>query len=1359
MKTCILVPILGLLSITSVAAGTTTIPPEARRAIKLYESHQKRVAAKQERVPGWRSGRAKAATNWAPAPEDLLFDVSHYTLRLFVDIDREVISGSVELELSILEDGIGELRLDADANLQVSGVSLLGNSQSHFDAARSLNYLHRENQLLISFPQPLIQGQQLRLLISYGGHASRGGDGINWDYHGASKPLVWTMAEPFGARVWWPCQDRPDDKALVDLWVTTDARYKVASNGLELFRTELPEENLAESHWASSYEVASYLVAMNISDFDYSELQYEALDASTMPVVLYALPEFAAQAKQDLARTPEMIGVLAQYYGEYPFVDEKYGNCSTTLGGGMEHQTLTTFGVDSIGSDFMQWLDVHELGHQWWGDWLTCADWRELWLNEGFATYTEWLWAEYQGEELLQDYLKDTDPLGLFFGPVYDNPVAFSNTVYNKGGWVLRMLRHRLGDQLFWTAMRAYRASEGGNTGLSSELQAAFEEASGQDLAFFFDQWVYGENRPKIVFDWEMAGSNELQLHLRQIQTNADPFRFLLDLDAEIVGGGRQRKQLEVQALREQTISIPVDGPISALSLDPENQTLAEFSSLNEPVIDLGSDYPGPYDLGISRVGSGESLAQSIPITNVGNAPLTILGIGFYYGNVPDFSADLPGRLPLSIEAGESIDMELSFHAIGMGSRDNWLWIASDDPHHGGITYVKVHARAGFYEGPRLQAPSHLAFSSVPAGGLNDRNLKLVNLGDELLQVSILVEGDAFLLAGASELELEPGASSSLGIVFRPSTVGEHQGRVRLQSNDPEHPSVEVPLSGLAGAGPRAEVIPPMVDFGVDTAGAVADFRINSVGMENLHLQALDFEGPFQLADVLVLPSEIPAGSSLSLPLRVRSDASGSLRGVLRILSDDPTLPWLSVPLNAVVSAAEEIQEDSIVAVAHTTGFGDALWKTDLTLLNPGGEDRAVEIEFLPETGRGGGSERLTRTLVSGAAMTVEDLVGRLGKSGVGGLRLKFDKSPALVHSRTAAWDPSGASYGQTIDGNPASAALGVGEVGVLAGLASGEGFHSNIEILNLGQEPIVVDFHFYDPEGIDLGRISLSAQGQNFAQRTGVLKNLGPIRGAWASVSSDSPGAHYSAFASMIDDISHDPTSIPLQTLTGLEGEFVIPVVATGPGFNYSRWGTTMSLVNPGPGDAEIQAVYHAADASKEITVNWDLKAGTSLYSSDVLQELFGSGGAGWLKILSSLPLATNLRIYNTNMHGTYGQNVEINAGAGCGGKRLFSGLRSDGGFRCNLGLTSIDGVDRMIGIRVFSEDGKEIGRTSVALPAKQFVQEVEFLKNLFDFRGRAWLEVEAEDPEACFIAHVSMVDGLSGDPSYLPGWKIATP
>ncbi len=225
----------------------------------------------------------------------------------------------------------------------------------------------------------------------------------------------------------------------------------------------------------------------------------------------------------------------------------------------------------------MQWLNVHELGHQWWGDWVTMDDWRHIWLNEGYATHTEWLWAEHLGPEVFAQYLADEDWRGWFSGPVFDNPSPFSWTIYAKGSWVAWMLRHVIGDDAFFDAMAAYRAANAGATGTTDELREAMETASEMELDWFFDEWVYGLYRPRYVYDWSNGAGSMLELTVRQVQTNTGLFKMPMNIRVTTASGTEDHR-VWIEALAEQTVSIQLQADATAVELNPDTHVLCEIA-------------------------------------------------------------------------------------------------------------------------------------------------------------------------------------------------------------------------------------------------------------------------------------------------------------------------------------------------------------------------------------------------------------------------------------------------------------------------------------------------------------------------------------------------------------------------------------------------------------------------------------------------------------------------------------------------------------------------------------------------------------------------------------------------------------
>ena len=1085
------------LSLCGIAAAETN-PPEVVAALGLARLHDAESSAKTAQLERARAKGLIAGKSWAPLLEPSPIDVSRYSIRFFLDFDREVVSGSVEIELTAVHSDLTTVEIDAWSGLRILGVTLLEDAAFAFDSPRDLDFSHENDTLSIQLPRTLAEDEGLRLLVTYGGRAGHRGDGINWDYHGNGQRVAWTMAEPFGARVWWPCNDRPDDKAVVNVTVTAPNTYTVASNGLVESTTD-HGDGTATTSWASIYPVAPYLVVMNVADYVYSEETYVTSQGTTMPVALYAFPEVADQAEDDLAVTPQMIETMAELFGEYPFIEEKYGNCTANFGGGMEHQTLTTISAAAIGTDWMPWLNVHELGHQWWGDWVTCADWRELWLNEGFATLTEWLWAEHLGESTLQNYLADSDNIGLFLGPVYDNPVPFSGTVYDKGAWVLRMLRHRLGDEDFFEGVAAYRENHAGEAATSEDLKAAFEGVSGRNLDQFFDQWVYGKNRPRFRYSWEATEGPAIRVVFEQIQQNAELFEMPLDIRVT-TASGTEDHQIELGALAEQTIEIPLNAPATGIELDPNHWSLFLSALSDQPDLDLGPGYPGPFDAGQSFPGSPASL--TIPVTNVGGNSLEISEWGFAYGG-SEFSITAPTQLPFSLAPGATVELEIEFKSGGLNTRSNWLWIRSNDPDNLGITYARVEGHGGIFPGDFLQAPSSVSFGNVPVKGLDEATAEFSNLGGAPVTLSATIQGDEFTLLSEVPPVLEPGTRQTFLIRFAPEAVGNHQGSLVFETDSGTWPTVEITLRGTGISAPHLLVTPSSLALGlVDNDTKEALVRISNDGTEDLHLLEFVFEGPFERSEGSAGTIAVPADEYRDIAVVSTAGQTGAVQGTLRIRSDDPTLPWATIPLNAVWVDDAILAEDqlAIPATASTAGLGGSWWSSNLVLLNTGNEDAAADLAFSPAGPQTTSGIDRTVTIQARTQRTLSDVVADLGHEGAGGMAVTTSTPKIILTTRTVS-TAGATTFGQTI----APVRLGDAQTGetvsVLAGLASGEGFHTNLGLYNLSDHSITVTYEVFDTDGTLLGERSISADAGAFAQDVDALSDFGVSRGAWAKI------------------------------------------------------------------------------------------------------------------------------------------------------------------------------------------------------------------------------------------------------------------
>lgn len=262
-----------------------------------------------------------------------------------------------------------------------------------------------------------------------------------------------------------------------------------------------------------------------------------------MPVPAYVYPELKTVAETAFEDTVDMIMFYAQSFGEYPFINEKYGQVMVPNGGGMEHQTITHLNAQYFAHGSKpNSLIAHELAHMWWGDYITMADWPHIWLNESFATYSDALYQEYRyGSDHLKDLMwsyANKDYPGSIYDPVY----LFHSIVYTKGAFVLHMLRHLVGEPQFWSILQTYYADQSFAYGNASteDFRSICESVYGEDLSWFFNQWIYGTKRPTIRYGWTYgpaeSGGTVTTITLEQVQQDLPLFRFPVDIRLETEG-------------------------------------------------------------------------------------------------------------------------------------------------------------------------------------------------------------------------------------------------------------------------------------------------------------------------------------------------------------------------------------------------------------------------------------------------------------------------------------------------------------------------------------------------------------------------------------------------------------------------------------------------------------------------------------------------------------------------------------------------------------------------------------------------------------------------------------------------------
>jgi aminopeptidase N len=501
-----------------------------------------------------------------PTSNQRAWDVTAYDLDLAADLANKVVTGSVRVRATVTAGPLLSMELDLADTMTVDSVRLL--------AGAALPFTHDNDLLTVTLDRAWLTGEGVDLTVWYHGTPDRGAFGSAFAFTTKNTlPMIWTLSEPYGAREWWPCKDHPEDKAdSVSMRVTVPSGMKTVSNGV------LVESGGDAAHavtrWVERHPISTYLVSLASHPYTHATDWYVTAAGDSMPLGAWISPADSALAAPVRARVRGAVTAYAARFGEYPFLDEKYGEVQFSWGGGMEHQTIT-----SIGSVTSEYLMVHELAHQWWGDWVTCRDFTHLWLNEGFATWSEALWAEAQGG--MAAYHAEMAGTRYFGAGTIIVPEdatisrMFSGSLtYNKASWVPHMLRHVLGDTLFFQAVREYGRRHAYGTAVTEDFQAVCEEFAGRDLGAFFAEWIYGEYYPVYGYRWwsaPAAGGWDVSVFIAQSQ---DWQTFWMPVDVAVRTAGGTTTFVAWDSLPSQTFVFHVAEPPESVLIDPDEWIL-----------------------------------------------------------------------------------------------------------------------------------------------------------------------------------------------------------------------------------------------------------------------------------------------------------------------------------------------------------------------------------------------------------------------------------------------------------------------------------------------------------------------------------------------------------------------------------------------------------------------------------------------------------------------------------------------------------------------------------------------------------------------------------------------------------------
>ncbi|UPL50793.1 M1 family aminopeptidase [Hymenobacter sublimis] len=507
------------------------------------------------------------------------YDVTYYKLDLDLTNTTRAVSGAVTIRARTGAQPLDSLAFELYSTYAIDSVVVNGRRSA---GLRRVGM----GDVTVGLTQPVAPNTLFNALIYYRGTAPNGnsaaiGNALDTrtdPTYGVST--TWSLSEPYNAYEWWPCKQVLTDKAdSSDVWVSTAATNKVGSNGVLQKSTPLPN-NRVRHEWKSRHPIDYYLISVAVGPYVEYVNYANPTGGPRIPIVNYLYNQKALNDQRtEIDRTPGFIEYFSDIVGLYPFANEKYGHCMAPIGGGMEHQTMTT----QYGFTFT--LTAHELMHQWFGNNVTCGAWEDIWLNEGFASYGEYLALnQLIGSATALSWMNQahtsamSQPGGSVFVPDTTNVSRIFNSrlSYKKGAAVVHMLRYLLNDDVkFFRALRTYQSTYAGRTARTRDLQRVFEQEAGRSLQYFFDQWFRGEGYPTFSVRWNQAGG---LVYLQNTETTSMPTVtsfFATDVDYRLTfTDGTTRTIRLPQYQPVVSAAVAESRPISSITVDPDQWLL-----------------------------------------------------------------------------------------------------------------------------------------------------------------------------------------------------------------------------------------------------------------------------------------------------------------------------------------------------------------------------------------------------------------------------------------------------------------------------------------------------------------------------------------------------------------------------------------------------------------------------------------------------------------------------------------------------------------------------------------------------------------------------------------------------------------
>lgn len=534
-------------------------------------------------------------------PNTQNYDVTYHELRFTVDpnVTNPYINGIVKTIFRALTD-IDAVTFDMATELTVSSVTM---------NSTSLTFSQSNYELNINLPSTVTTGNSATVVITYAGSPPQAEGAFTRSTH-SGTPIIFTLSEPFGARDWWPCkQDLNDKIESFDMYITCPDTYIGVSNGL--LQSSVTSGGFTTRHFKHNYPIPAYLISLNVTNYTTYNIQggLGTVESPFFPINNYLYPESnTASNRSSIDNTVPIMNVFEQKFGPYPYRNEQYGHVQFGWGGGMEHTTMSSMGAWNSRS-----LIAHELGHQWFGNKVTCGTWKDIWLNEGLTEYSAGIvveeldgdaafvaWKSGKINNITSQtsgavYLTDDEAMDV-------NRIFSSRLSYNKGSMVTHMLRWVIGDANFFQALQNYLNAPNLAFGyaVTTDLKSQLETVHGSSLTEFFNDWIYGQGYPTYTVNAQNWGAGQAKITVSQTQSNASVSFFEMPLEIRLTSvSGLTHDVVVNHTSNAQEFIVPVPFVVTGVTFDPNKHIISRnnVATLANESFDLEqtiSAYPNP---------------------------------------------------------------------------------------------------------------------------------------------------------------------------------------------------------------------------------------------------------------------------------------------------------------------------------------------------------------------------------------------------------------------------------------------------------------------------------------------------------------------------------------------------------------------------------------------------------------------------------------------------------------------------------------------------------------------------------------------------------------------------------------------